>query len=158
MLFLFDPKFYDVKSSSKIRVNKNKDVQRLNGLQVLNGDENIYFEDFNSKEKVAEMCNRLKAKKPENINEYEIMGSRVAEDGTRRELLRTSAPKISYTLERLSFLSHKKVEASFGVRNPALVSVHRKIADAVSEGKIKSMNDLSNFIKNLEQKNTEKSD
>jgi len=147
MLFLFDSNFYNVKSLSKVRINKNKDVQRLNGLQILNGDKNIYFENFNSKEKVEEIYKRLKDKKPANINEYEIMGSRVAEDGTYRELLRTSAPKISYNIEKLSFLSHKKLNVPFGIRNPTMVSIHRKITDAVFKGKIKSMDDLDNFIK-----------
>jgi len=146
MLFLYDPDYYAV-SSCKIRISKNKDIQRLNGLQILNCDENIYFQNFNMKEKISERYNQIKSKKPNKKNEYEIMGSRIAEDGTYRELLRTSAPKIRYNLHKLSFFQHKATDKPFGVRNPLLVSLNNKIIDAVLDGKIRSMSDLELFLK-----------
>lgn len=149
MLFLYDPLFYDIKSS---RIYKNKDIQRLNGLQILNCDNNIYFENYNMKKKVFERFNQLKSKIPKEKNEYEIMGNRIAEDGTYRELLRTSAPKIHYNLEKLSFLKHKKNEMPYGVRNKKLVDINSKVLDAVYNKKITSMDDLSQFLKSLENK------
>lgn len=146
MLFLFDSNFYDLANEDVIRLNKTKDILRLNGLQILNCDSNIYFEDENSKDKIIERYSQLKSKIPQKKNEYEIMGSRIAEDGTHRELLRTSAPKIHYNIEKLSFLKHKNVNLPYGVRNPQIVEINRKIVDAVIEGKIKSMDDLTAFL------------
>ena len=141
MLFLYDPIFYDV-PNPKIRITKNKDIQRLNGLQVLNCDKNIYFQNFNMKDKIIERYGQIKTKIPNKKNEYEIMGSRIAEDGTNRELLRTSAPKIHYNLHKLSFLKHRITDMPYGVRNPRLVDLNNKLIDAISNGTIKSMGDL----------------
>jgi len=151
MLFLYDPNYYDIKGSFKI--SKTKDIQRLNGLQILNCDTNIYFEKFTMKDKIFEKYNQLKSNIPKEKNEYGIMGSRIAEDGTYRELLRTSSPKINYNLEKLSFLKHKKNDAPYRVRNQKLVDINSKVLDAVHDKKITSMTDLSKFLKSLENKN-----
>ena len=58
--------------------------------------------------------------------------------------------KIKYKLEKLSFLKHLKNDNPYGVRNQQLVDVNSKVMQAVEDKKIKSMNDLSNFLKTLE--------
>lgn len=153
MLSLFDSNFYTLLNNDVIKIKDSKDIQRLNGLQVLNCNNNIYFEDKNFKDKVIERYKQLKSKIPKQKNEYEIMGCRIAEDGTRRELLRTSSPKIYYNLEKLSFLKHKKIDIDYGVRNIQLFKIHKKIIDAVIKGEIKSMSDLSLFIRKNKMKN-----
>ncbi len=150
MILLFDSKFYQLSNNNLIKIAKAKDIMRLNGLQILNCDKNLYFEEPNMKDKIIELYKRLKEKKPKIKSEHEVMGSRVAEDGTYRELLRTSSPKIRYNLHKLSFLKHKKTNITYGIRNKWLMDVNTKIVTAVLDGKIKSMNDLSNFLKEFE--------
>ena len=153
MLLLFDSKFYQLPNKNLIRITKSKDIRRLNGLQILNCDRNLYFEEHSMKDVVIELYKQLKGKKPKVKSEHEIMGSRIAEDGTYRELLRTSSPKIHYNLHKLSFLKHKKTNIAYGIRNQWLVGIHSKIVTAVLDGKIKSMEDLSNFLDKLEDTN-----
>ncbi len=147
MLFLFDPIFYDTYDSDIIKVDKNKDVQRLNGLQIINCDNNIYFGDKIQKDKIIERYSQLKFKKPKNKNEYEIILGRVVEYGTYNEIIRTSSPKIHYNIEKLSFLRHKNTVLGYGVRNPQIVEIHKKLLNLLFDGKVKSMDDLNKFLK-----------
>lgn len=147
MIYIFDSNFYSLTDLDIIKIYKSKDIQRLNGLQIINCDKNIYFEDINQKGNIIERYNQIKSKKPQKKSEYEVMGSRIAENGTYRELVRTSSPKIKYKLKKLSFLKHKNTNIEFGIRNPELMGINRKIVHAVEDGKIKSMDDLSNFLK-----------
>lgn len=61
ILFLYDSDFYEVRST---KINKTKDIKRLNGLQILNCDNNIYFENWDIKDKILEIFNQLKSKRP----------------------------------------------------------------------------------------------
>lgn len=150
MIFLFDPNFYKLKNE-KIDISKQKDVQRLNGLQILTCDKNVYFEDDSMKDKVIERYKQIKSKIPKTKTEYEVVKIEKTPDGTR-ELYRTSNPKIKYNLEKLSFLKHKNNNTPYGLRDPLLVDLHKKVVEAVDEGKIKSMDDLSQFIDDLFKK------
>ena len=146
MLFLFDSNFYEIYNLKTLKVNKNKDIQRLNGLQILNCNDNIYFENPNLKDKFIERYNQLKSLIPKEKNEYEIIGTRTEEDGKRSELLRTSSPKIYYNLKKLSFLKHKSIKIPFGIRDKKISDAYEKIVEGVYSGKIKSMDDLGNII------------
>ena len=61
---------------------------------MIHCENNLYFENYTIGSKILERFIQLKSKRPINKNEFEIMGNRIAEDGTYRELLRTSPPKI----------------------------------------------------------------
>ena len=137
MLFLYDSDFYEVKFT---KINKTKDIQRLNGLQIFNCDNNIYFENWNIKDKILERFNQLKSKRPKNKNEYEVM----------IRLLRASAPKIKYNLEKLSFLKHIKTDRHYGVRRKDIYDIYKKVIKAIENKKIKSAEELKEFLKNLE--------
>lgn len=150
-LFIFDPNFYDLGKNEVIPLRKDSDIQRLNGLQILFCNENIYFENFKMKENVLLRFKQLKSKRPQNKTSNGVVASRIAEDGTYRELWRTTSTKIKYNLEDLSFLTHKKTDTPYGVRNQGMVDFNRKVMDAVEKGKIKSSEDLSAFIKNYEK-------
>ena len=150
MLFLFDPNFYRL-NNEKINISKQKEVQRLNGLQILNCDKNVYFEDNSMKDKVIERYKQIKSKIPKTKTEYEIVKTEKTQEGIRK-LYRTSNPKIKYNLEKLSFLKHKNNNTPYGLRDPLLVDLHKKIIEAVDEGKIKSMDDLSQCIADLFKK------
>jgi hypothetical protein len=150
-LFIFDPQFYEIGKDEIISLKKESDIQRLNGLQILFCNENVYFENFKMKECIMLRFNQLKSKRQQNKTSNGVVASRIAEDGTYRELWRTTSTKIKYNLEDLSFLTHKKTDISYGVRNQGMVDFNRKVMDAVERGEIKSQEDLSAFIKTYEK-------
>lgn len=149
MIFIYDPNFYSVCDS--VKIYDENDVQRLNGLQILNCDNNIYFGKYAEKEKIRLRVKQIKFKRPVNKNTYQIVDRKFNEDGTFSELEMTSSSKIKYNLEKLSFLKHKKNSSPYGVRNKEIVDMNRKVMDAVYTGKIKSMDDLSHFLKTLKK-------
>jgi len=136
LLFLYDPEYYFI-LNNKIKLTKNEDIQRINGLQILNCNHNIYFENFKMKNKIIERYNQIKGKIPKQKNEFEIMGKRMNKDGTYKELLRTSSPKIYYNLKKLSFFKHKKNTKPFGIRNQYLFELNSKVTEAIEKGEIK---------------------
>jgi hypothetical protein len=148
-LFIFDSQFYDVGKKETIQIRKDSDIQRLNGLQILYCNKNVYFENIKIKDKILLRYNQLKFKRPKQKTMNGVVASRIAEDGTYRKLWRTTSTKIKYNLEDLSFLKHKKTEIPYGVRDQRMVDFNRKIIDAVEGGQIKSQEDLGNFINNL---------
>lgn len=145
-LFIFDSNFYDVGREVVIQLRNESDIQRLNGLQILHCNENLYFEDIKMKSLLLERYKQLKSKRPSQKTSTSIVARRLAEDGTYRELLRTSSIKIKYKLEKLSFLKHGKIDIPYGMRNPKMVEINNKLMKAVEEGKIKSQEDLAKFL------------
>ncbi|MDP1693975.1 MAG: DUF4238 domain-containing protein [Candidatus Woesearchaeota archaeon] len=130
-LFIFDPTFYDLGQSEKTTINKDSDIQRLNGLQILYCNEHIYFGNMRMKDQIFLRYNQLKSKRPKQKTVNGVVASRIAEDGTYRELWHTSSTKIKYNLEDLSFLKHKKTEIPYGLRNPEMTEINYNILDAI---------------------------
>ena len=148
-LFIFDPEFYEIQSKEIVRIRKESDIQRLNGLQILYCNENLYFGNIKMRKGILLRHNQIKSKRPVQKTDNRIVASRIAEDGTYRELWRTSTTKIKYDLERLSFLTHKKNETPYGMRNPQLSEITRKLMNAVEKKEIRSQEDLNKFFDNL---------
>lgn len=142
-LFIFDPNFYEIKN---VKIKNELDIQRLNGLQMIYCNENIYFENTRMQRPLLLRYNQLKSKRPSQKTTNRVVANRIAEDGTYRELWRTSSTKIKYNLEKLSFLKHKKTEIPYGIRNPKLVGLHNKIMRAVEKGEIRSQEDMEKFF------------
>ena len=151
-LFFFDPTFYELGKKELIQITKESEIGRLNGLQILRCNDNVYFENFKMKEFILLRYKQIKSKRPNQKTMNAIVASRIAEDGTYRELWQTSSKKIKYSLEKLSFLKHKKTDAVYGVRNQALVELNDKIISAMESGKIKSQEDLNKFWDSLKQR------
>ncbi len=149
-LFLFDPNFYDLGKRDIIHIRKDSDVQRLNGLQIIYCNENLYFEDIKMEKNILLRYNQIKSKRPLEKTENRVIGSRIAEDGTYRELCRTSSSKIKYDLEKLSFLSHRDTDVPYGIRNPELVRINRELMDAVEKGEVRSQEDLNRFFDKIQ--------
>lgn len=148
-LLIFDPNFYEFPNREIVKIRKESDIQRLNGLQILYCNENIYFENIKMQKHILLRYNQLKSKKPIQKTENKVVASRIAEDGTYRELWRTTATKIKYDLEKLSFLTHKNNDTSYGVRNPELTEINTKLMKAIENKEIKSQEDLKKFFDNL---------
>ena len=155
LLFLFDPNYYliKVKRGLTLKVSKNKDVQRINGLQIINADENVYFQNpkmFNTvKQRHMELEKNIPAKKTEFVK----VATNPTKEGGYKELYRTSRTKYQYNLEKLSFLKHNpSVSNKMGIRNEKLARIHSKVVDAVLSKKISSMDKLSQFLSELEKK------
>ena len=151
-LFFFDPVFYELGKKEVIRISKESDIQRLNGLQILRCNKNVYFEDIKMKEFILSRYKQIKSKRSNEKTTNAVVASRIAEDGTYRELWQTSSKKIKYSLEKISFLKHKKTEAVYGVRNPTLVELNSKIINAMESGKIKSQEELKKFLDSFKQR------
>jgi len=148
-LLIFDPNFYEFQNKEIIKIRKESDVQRLNGLQILYCNENLYFENIKMQKCILLRHNQLKSKRPSKKTTQGVVASRIAEDGTYRELWKTTTTKVKYDLEKLSFLTHKKNDTPYGIRNPQLSEVTRKLMDAVEKKEIKSQEDLKKFFDNL---------
>lgn len=153
-LFIFDPNFYEFPNKEIIKIKNEADIQRLNGLQILHCNENIYFENIKMQKHILLRYNQIKSKRPNQKTENEIVTSRIAEDGTYRELWRTSSAKIKYDLEKLSFLTHKKNDTPYGIRNPQLSEINQKLMDAVEKREVKSQGDLKKFFDDLAKERT----
>ena len=148
-LFIFDPNFYDVGKKEAVQIRSKLDIQRLNGLQILYCNNTLYFENIRMQEYLLSRYDQLKSKRPEQKTTNRVVASRVAEDGTHRELWQTNSTKIKYILEKLSFLRHKKIDAPYGVRNQKLTEINTKLMNALESGKIKSQEDLVSFFDSL---------
>lgn len=148
-LFIFDPNFYEFPSKEIVRIRKESDIQRLNGLQILYCNKNFYFENVRMQKNILLRYNQLKSKRPSQKTTSGVVASRIAEDGTYRELWRTTTTKIKYDLEKLSFLTHKKTDTPYGIRNPELNEINRRLMKAIEKKEIKSKNDLDKFFDNL---------
>ena len=155
LLLLFDTNYYliKVKSDLTIKVSKNKDVQRINGLQIINADENVYFQNPEMFDKVKrrhlELEKYISAKKTEFVK----VATTPTKEGCYKELYRISEIKYQYNLEKLSFLKHNpSVSNKIGIRNEKLARIHSKVVDAVLSEKISNMNELSQFLSELEKK------
>jgi len=151
-LLIFDPCFYDMGKREVLQIRKDHDIQRLNGLQILYCNENLYFENIKMQKSILLRHNQLKSKRPSQKTDNRVVANRIAEDGTRRELWRTTQTKIKYDLEKLSFLTHKNNNSPYGLRNPKLVEIHNKIMKAVEKKEIKSHEDLMKFLSKLKGK------
>jgi len=155
MLFLFDPDYYRVRvgRGSTIKVSKNKDVQRINGLQIINADENVYFQNPAMLNKVKQKHRELRDNIPARKTDFEKVATAPTEDGGYKELYRTSRAKYQYNLEKLSFLKHNPSAGDrSGIRNEKLADIVSKVIDDVFTGKISSMAELSKFLSELEKK------
>ena len=147
-LFIFDPNFYEFPNKEIVKIRNESDIQRLNGLQIIYCNKNIYFENIKMQKPLLLKYNQLKSKRPSQKTTNEVVANRIAEDGTYKELWRTTNTKIKYDLEKLSFLKHKKIDIVYGIRNPQLVEFHNKIMKAIEKREIKSQEDMERFFKN----------
>lgn len=126
MLLLYDPGYYTIpltKGSTYI-IKKNKDIRRLNGLQILFGLDNVYFQNYNPDE-LKQQFNNLKHKRQEETI-VESVGTRPEGDGYA-ELIHFAKDNATYDLNKLSFLTtNPEAEISPGIRNQDLLEEHRK--------------------------------
>jgi hypothetical protein len=151
MLFLYDSNFYRSSNGDVVKVRMISDIQRLNGLQIINCDKNIYFEDASMKDRFIKRYKELKSKIPKHKQVYGSFQKVTAENGFTSEIIGISRPKIRYNLEKLSFLNHKKKAGrQYGLRDNKLVDLHIKILTAVRRGSIKSLEDLKTFLSSQE--------
>lgn len=142
MIFMYDPNFYELnntRSGNKIKIQKNKDIQRLNGLQIINASENVFFKDDSISSKIRGRYYELKDKIPERRVDILFF------DSTKFYM---APSKYYYNLEKLSFLEHKKTDENIGLRDPKLKEHVDKIFDDIIEGKIKSLEDILHLLSN----------
>lgn len=145
MILLYDPSYYIIKRDD-IKLNKAKDIHRINGLQILHCDKNLYFENISSKDKIYDRYKQLKNKRPHQKSEMEMVGSRPAGDDTYNPVMRTSTYNIKYNLEKLSFIDFKKNSMFFGIRNQKLNKIFEEICKDYFAGKIKSTQDIKDIF------------
>jgi hypothetical protein len=149
LLCIYDPVFYDIDASEisqKLITKKNKDVQRLNGLQILSCNDSIFFGRKSMEMKVRQRFYEIKEKIPKLKAETRTADILSLPEGGYKETIFTSSSKIKYNLETLSFLKHKQTTEKYGVRNPEILKIHMKIIKGQWDGKIKNMNDINELI------------
>jgi len=155
MLFLFNPNYYLIKvmENHTIKVSKDKDVQRINGLQIINAHENIYFQNTEMFDEINQIHTELEKYIPDKKTEFETVVATPPKKGTYTEIFRTSKAKYRYNLEKLSFLKHNPSASNkIGIRNEKLARIHSKVVDAVLRKKISNINELYQFLSELEKK------
>lgn len=126
MLALYDPNYYAIpfKENLTYVIKKNKDVRRLNGLQVIFGFNNVYFRNYN-KSDLKQQFHDLKHKREEETI-IESLGTRPKGDGYS-ELIHFAKDNAIYDLIKLSFLViNPNANNVPGIRNKDALEEHRK--------------------------------
>lgn len=116
---------------------KNKDVQRLNGLQIVNADQYVFFGHDNMETKVRMRYEELKDK----IRNQKVD---ITYFGTSFFCMSPSA--YNYNLERLSFLKHKNTDEESGVRDIRKKEEVSKFIESVLKKEVGDMNDFLEFL------------
>jgi len=116
MILLYDHNYYEIncKEDRTIRLQKNKDIRRLNGLQVLFGLNNLYFNNYDSKD-LSRHYHDLKLQRDKHFISKSL-GIKPHENGTAETILFTKE-KATYDLMKLSFISiNKQADNNVGIR------------------------------------------
>lgn len=126
MIILYDPKYYFIplKENLTYKVQKNKDIRRLNGLQLIFGFYNIYFNNYKESD-LKQHFNDLKYKR-EKSTIVESLGTRPVKEGYS-ELIHFAKDNAVYDLTKLSFLTmYSDADVTPGVRDLSALEEHRK--------------------------------
>jgi len=126
MIILYDPNYYTIpfKEDLTYAVKKNKDVRRLNGLQVIFGFDNLYFREYRKPDLHQQFTDLRKRRDEKTL--IESMGIRPYGENYA-ELIHTTKDNAIYDLTKLSFLTvNPNAENSPGVRNWEVLIEHRK--------------------------------
>ncbi len=126
MLVLYDPQYYEIpfKEDRTYLVKKDKDVRRLNGLQIIFCFNNIYFKNHKQID-LNQQHNNLKHKREEGT----IIKSAVTplKDNSYAELINFAKDNAIYNLSKLSFLFiNPQADSNPGARNRDFLEEHRK--------------------------------
>jgi Protein of unknown function (DUF4238) len=113
MLWLFDPLMYEPQSNitsvSTLFLKRDKDVDELNRLQILNADEHLIFSNLDDREYVSKLYKPLRARRrsalivTEKVTEFDV-------GEERHEIHRTGRTEIDYR-PHLSFFRVRKTYA-----------------------------------------------
>lgn len=126
MVLLYDPNYYTIpfKENLTYVIKKNKDVRRLNGLQVVFGFNNIYFRNYKHSD-IIQQFHDLRHEREEKTF-IESLGTRPEGKGTA-ELIHFAKDNAIYDLSKLSFLIiNPNADNIPGIRNLEVLKEHRK--------------------------------
>jgi hypothetical protein len=123
-LFLFDSKFYGTKGTkeNKLVLNEEKDIERINQLQLYRCDENIYYSHNNQMENINKLFNEfsknnIKNKEVTKFNKLKVLNK------PNSEVLMVGEKNINECLN-FSFVNTKEVKGEIGrIRNQELVDI-----------------------------------
>ena len=139
LLLLYDNDFYKIigENNSTLIIKKEEDVRRMNGLQILHCDEDIYYLNLDIANDLKLQHRQIGFKRPKQKIELETIGIR-KEEGKTHELIRNSSTKIKYNLDKLSFMKNKNnVDKEFGLRNEGLLEQHKKFVEDLIKEKVR---------------------
>ena len=126
MFLLYDPNYYSIQLNENLIyiIKKNKDVRRLNGLQVIFALNNIYFRNYNQSD-LKQQFRNLKHKRDEQTI-IESLGIKPKDNGYS-ELIHFTKDNAVYDLTKLSFLViRSNADNVPGIRNYDALEEHRK--------------------------------
>ncbi|MFH1071950.1 MAG: DUF4238 domain-containing protein [Nanoarchaeota archaeon] len=126
MLLLYDPKYYSIPLTKNLSItlSKKKDIRRINGLQILHADSNIYYHEYDQKQ-LEIQHGELSGKRETGMIIRPVAVKKTPEGAS--ELIQFSSKHPQYDLTKLSFLSIRDdADPIPGVRNIEAVELHRK--------------------------------
>lgn len=135
LLFFYDPNYYYIPrltNQFRIKIHKTKDIRRLNALQILNCDENVYYPNPLSHKYISVLSEELKNLKPTDKMHVSTVATK-KENNLIKGSVQYYKKNINYNLN-LSFLNvNPHADKSYGIRNPKILDIYRKFMDDIDK-------------------------
>jgi len=123
-LLLYDSKFYNVDKTKEnlLEINKLKDIENINKLQLHRCDKNIYYVNSNKKEEIDKLFSEFSKNNKKNQSITKLEKLKVI-NKPNSEILMMGERNINEEIN-FSFLKIKNIEGEIGIiRNQELVDV-----------------------------------
>jgi hypothetical protein len=134
-LFLFDKKYYNVKTNARglIYGRYRKDILRLNDLQLLHCDSNIYGGKVvsiqNARKRYTELCHH----RSDKLAKSHMLRRYCKEQGRIGELWNFYETSTTYNLNKVNFFESKQSRIGDMVRDIEVVDLFKSLEKDVSE-------------------------
>lgn len=153
MIVFYDHKVYKLGSANKnsVEILNSEDIASLNGLQLINANENIYFNEYLNDKYINDLAakfGKYRNKKQANVDKYDDMFA----DGDTKDLLifiHKEDIRCNLKLSVIKILKRaKKLELSnnvFQLRNPNLMQIFGEFDKLVKNNYYKE-NEFKKFL------------
>lgn len=147
MLMFFDKAYYEIIADDKMttKVFDPKDIRRINGLQIINCNKNVYFENPSLYQIINQQLKETGYKRVKHKASFRVYVP-VDSRAPPREIHGVSSSKYTYKMG-LKFMKIKKdANPEVGVRDKHLIEFHKKFIEAKEKRKIKTQEEMSKFV------------
>ncbi|MCD4666559.1 DUF4238 domain-containing protein [archaeon] len=125
MIMLFDSKYYNfsrLKDDFTLKVSKNKDIRRINGLQMINCNHNVFFEDENQIKDIKLQHKELSSKRSSKY----VKPEKYKTDDPNKEILHLKNRKYNYNFDLSFIITKENVDKTHGDRDPEFTKFYQE--------------------------------